>query len=77
MRSGRGRLRLSDFVAEILRGQIEIETTFRGSSPIAVSHFRVEDGGERVPFGRTAFLAPARLFFWAPKRVETERVSFL
>ena len=66
-----------DFVAEILRGQIEIETTFRGSGAIAISHFRVEDSGERVSFGRTAFLSPARLCFWAPKRVETERVSFL
>lgn len=66
-----------DFVAEILRGQIEVETTFRGSSPVSISHFRVEEGGERVPFGSTGFVVPARLFFWAPKRVETERVSFL
>ena len=70
-------MEIVDFVAEILRGQIEIDTTFRGRSPIAVSHFRVEDSGERVPFGRTGFLSASRLFFWAPKRVETERVSFL
>jgi uncharacterized protein YndB with AHSA1/START domain len=53
---------------EILRGRIEIEAPFRGSSAIAVNHLRVEESGERVPFGHTGFLVPARLFFWAPKR---------
>ena len=66
-----------DFVAEILRGQIEVETTYRGNSAISVDHFRVEEDGDRVSFGHTGFITPARLLFWKPKRVETERASFL
>jgi len=66
-----------DFIAEILRGQIEVETTYRGNSAIAVNHFRMEESGDRVSFGHTGFLTPGRLLFWKPKRVETERASFL
>jgi hypothetical protein len=66
-----------DFVAEILRGEIETETTFRGGSVLSVRHFNRDEHGERKSLGRTVFLPPARLLIWLPKRVERERMSFL
>ena len=65
-----------DFVAEILRGEIEVETKFRGNSLVSVRHFDLDESGERSPLGYTGFLVPARLLFWRPKRTETERLSF-
>jgi hypothetical protein len=66
-----------DFIAEILRGEIETETTFRGNTPVAVKHFNRDEHGHRSLLGRTGFLIPSRLFVWRPKRTETEQVSFL
>ena len=66
-----------DFIAEILRGEIEIETTFRGSSPVSVKHFNRDENGDRNLLSQTGFLIPTRLMFWRPKRTEIERVSFL
>jgi hypothetical protein len=66
-----------DFIAEILRGEIEIETTFRGDTPMSVRHFNRDENGERNLLGRTSFLLPGRLLVWKPKRTETERASFL
>ena len=66
-----------DFVAEILRGQIEVETTYRGRTPISVGHFNVDPTGRRHSLGATGYLRAARLFLWQPKRVETERTSWL
>ena len=66
-----------DFIAEILRGEIEIETTFRGDTPVAVEHFNRDEQGQRCSLGRTGFLTPARLLVWRPKRTETEQASFL
>jgi hypothetical protein len=65
-----------DFIAELLHGEVEIETTFRGSSPIGVNHFNRDADGERQHLGHTGFLVPSRLFVWRPKRTVTERVSF-
>ena len=65
-----------DFIAELLRGEVEIETTFRGPTPISVEHFNFDDHGARRLLGHTGFLVPARLFLWRPKRTETERLSF-
>jgi hypothetical protein len=65
-----------DFIAEILRGEIEIETTFRGNTPIAVRHFNLDESGRRTPLGYTGFPVPARLMLWREKRTETERESF-
>ena len=65
-----------DFIAEILRGEIEIETTFRGDAPIAVRHFNLDESGQRTPLGYTGFPVPARLMLWREKRTETERQSF-
>jgi hypothetical protein len=66
-----------DFIAEVLRGEIEIETTFRGETPVAVEHFNRTDSGERRTLGYIGFLVPGRLLVWRPKRVQTRRVSFL
>lgn len=66
-----------DFIAEILRGEIEIETTFRGDTPVAVRHFNRDEHGERNLLGYTGFLVPGRLLFWKPKRTEIEQASFL
>jgi hypothetical protein len=66
-----------DFVAELLRGEIEIRTTYRGDSPIAVSHWNHDDRGEPGLVWKTTFLTPARLLVWRPKRTEAERLSFL
>ena len=65
-----------DFIAEILRGEIEVVTNFRGNSPISVRHFNLGESGERSSLGYTGFLTPARLLCWRPKRTETERLSF-
>ena len=66
-----------DFVAEVLRGEIEIESTFRGGSPAYVRHFNRAENGERNLLGHTGVLHPGRLLVWRPKRTETIRVSFL
>jgi hypothetical protein len=66
-----------DFIAEVLRGDVEIETTLRGDTPIAVRHFNLDADGERQLLVDTGFLVPARLFLWRPRRVTTERMSFL
>jgi hypothetical protein len=66
-----------DFVAEILRGEIEVETTYRGSAPISVRHFGVDATGTRRPLGYTGLVTPARLWLWQSKRAETARPSWL
>lgn len=63
-----------DMIAELLRGQIEIHTTYRGGSVARVRHYLVDEDGGRREFGLTAF--SAQLAFWRPKRTEVERVSF-
>jgi hypothetical protein len=65
-----------DFVAEILRGEVKVETTYRGGRPIAVRHFNLDENGQRSPLGYTGFLTPARFMFWREKHMETERKSF-
>jgi hypothetical protein len=66
-----------DFVAEILRGQIEVERTYRGRTPIYARHYSLDPTGRRQSLGHTGLLTPARLFLWQPKRTETERASWL
>ena len=66
-----------DFVAEILRGEIEVETTYRGHSPIAVQHFGIDATGQRRSLGYTGVLTPARLFLWRSKRSESRSASWL
>lgn len=65
-----------DFVAEILCGDIEIETIYRGSTPIVVRHFNRDDSGERRLLEHTGFLTPGRLLVWRRKRTEIETPSF-
>ena len=66
-----------DFVAEILRGEIEVETTYRGRAPLSVEHFSIDATGRRRSLGSTGFLTAARFFFWRSKRTETARASWL
>jgi hypothetical protein len=65
-----------DFIAEILRGEIEVVTTWRGETAVSVEHFNVDERGERHLLGHTGFLVPARLLFWRPTRTEAERISW-
>jgi hypothetical protein len=66
-----------DLAAEILRGEVEVETTFRGNTAVAVRHFNLDEHGDRQLLVSTGFLVPGRLAVWRPKRTTTERVSFL
>jgi hypothetical protein len=65
-----------DYIAELLRGEIEVVTTLRGETAVSVEHFNVDERGGRQLLGHTGFLVPARLFFWRPKRAQTERISW-
>ena len=66
-----------DFIAEILRGEVEVETTFRGKTPVAVRHYNRDETGDRQLLVDTGFLVPGRLALWRPKHTTTERISFL
>lgn len=66
-----------DFVAEVLRGEVEVETTFRGSTPVGVRHYNRGQHGSRQLLVKTGFLVPGRLALWRPKHTTTERVSFV
>jgi hypothetical protein len=66
-----------DFIAEILRGEIEVQTTLRGKTPLSVRHFAIGESGERMELGHTVLFVPAWFLFWRPKRKEIERSSFL
>jgi hypothetical protein len=67
-----------DFIAELLRGEIEIQTTYRGKHLLRAEHFLLprEGSHEKESLGVTGLLSPGWLRFWLPKRVEVERVSF-
>jgi hypothetical protein len=65
-----------DFIAEMLRGEIEIVTTWRGKTAVSVEHFNLDERGERQLLGHSGFLVPARLLFWRPKRAEAELISW-
>lgn len=57
--------------------QIEIDTTYRGHTRVAVKHLSRDEHGYRSLLGHTGFLIPGRFFVWRPKRTETEQASFL
>ena len=64
-----------DFIAELLRGEFEIESVFRGPTLIRIRHYvRDEDG--RHSIGMTGLLRPAALMFWRPTRTEITRIDF-
>lgn len=65
-----------DFIAEILRGEIEIETEYRGAAPIRIRHFVLATDGQRHELGMTGLLRPALLMRWRPTRTEVLRVTF-
>jgi hypothetical protein len=68
--------KIVDFIAEILRGEVEVQTKFRGDTPISVEHFNFDESGQRNLLGHTGFLVPGRLMLWRSERTETERLSF-
>ena len=63
-----------DMIAELLRGEIEIHTTYRGDAVATVRHYLVEADGTRRELGLTGTVGGLAL--WRPKRTEVERVSF-
>ena len=69
-------IEIVDFIAEVLRGDIAVETTFRGNAALSVRHFNLDERGQRRQLGYTAFLTPARLLIWRPKRVEMVTASW-
>jgi hypothetical protein len=65
-----------DFVAEILRGEIEFETEYRGRAVLTARHSLIESDGSRRDLCTTGLIRPALLMFWKPKRTEVARISF-
>jgi hypothetical protein len=65
-----------DFIAELLRGEIELETEYRGDTPIKVRHYLLEPNGQRHDLKMTGLLRPALLMFWKPTRTEITRIDF-
>jgi hypothetical protein len=65
-----------DFIAELLRGEIEIETEYRGAAAIRVRHYLLDPDGQRHELGMTGSLRPALLMFWRATRTEVTRVTF-
>ena len=59
-----------DFIAEILRGDIEIESEYRGKTLIRTRHFLTDSDGQRHELGTTGLLRPALLMVWKPSRTE-------
>jgi hypothetical protein len=64
-----------DFIAELLRGEIEVRRHYRGRHVVKIEHGRTE-GGSFEPFTSTIPMSPGFLMPWAEKRVETERPDF-
>jgi hypothetical protein len=63
-----------DMIAELLRGEIEIHTTYRGNFPATIRHYLVDDDGTRRELGLTGTVGS--LAMWRPTRTTVERVSF-
>jgi hypothetical protein len=64
-----------DFIAEVLRGEFEIECVFRGRALIKIKHYLRDDEG-RHPMGTTGLLRPGLLMFWRPTRTEVTTIDF-
>jgi len=65
-----------DFIAELLRGQIEVERVVRAGKEITARRYLIDEQGERVPLGSTHLLRPARFMFWTRTQVERARIDF-
>jgi hypothetical protein len=65
-----------DFVAELLRGQVEVERVYRGETQIVARRYLVDASGERHRLGSTRPLTPGRLMFWKPTCTERFRIDF-
>lgn len=68
---------LVDFMAMLLRGELELEVTFRGDALLSVRTHAVGGADRRAGHGYTAYFPPGRLLVWRRKRTVVERPSFL
>jgi len=68
---------LVDFVAMLLRGELELEATFRGDALLNVRTYVVGAEGRSAVHATTGFLPPGRLLLWRRKRTVVERPTFL
>ena len=65
-----------DFIAEILRGEIEIHTEYRGTTLIRTRHFRIDAEEQRHELGTIGLLRPALFMVWKPLRTQAVRMRF-
>ena len=65
-----------DFIAEVLRGEFEFETVYRGGTALKIRYFLVEQDETRLSVGMTGSLHPSALMFWQPTRTEVTRMDF-
>ena len=65
-----------DFIAEILRGETEVRTTYRGGAVLRATLLLIAPDGSRQELCTTGLIRPALLMFWKPTRTEVKRVSF-
>ena len=65
-----------DYIAELLRGEIEIETEYRGRAALRARQVLVDPDGRRHELTTTGLLRPALIMFWKPTRTEVMRVTF-
>jgi hypothetical protein len=65
-----------DYIAELLRGEIEIETEYRGRAVLRARQFLVDPDGHRHELSMTGLLRPALLMFWKPTRTDVKRVTY-
>jgi hypothetical protein len=65
-----------DFIAEILRGEIEIHTEYRGTTLIRTRHFRIDADEQRHELRTIGLLCPALFMVWKPLRTQAVRMRF-
>jgi hypothetical protein len=65
-----------DRTPSILRGEIEVETEYRGRAVLRARHSLIEPGGSRQDLCTTGLIRLALLMFWKPTRTEVRRISF-
>ena len=65
-----------DFIAELLRGEIVVQRTYRGRFLVRIEHGRTDQIDESSSYTTTVLLTPALLLPFMRRRVECERPSF-
>jgi hypothetical protein len=59
-----------------LRGEIAVESEYRGKALIRVRHFLTDSHGQRHELGTTGLLRPALLMVWKPSQTKVVRMTF-